>query len=122
MGVCLDKSGISTQGWSVRRCWQHKGKERHILAAEELAKALSLGSTPGIGKVEKYTGEEGFSKIKGRRGIVFFKNFWGTGLQGDHIDLWNGWRMTKFFQSVFTVQVMGGGDYKKGEVWFWPVS
>jgi hypothetical protein len=121
MGVCLEGAGINTQGWPLRRCWQHKGKERHILAAEELAKTLSLVSTPGIGKVEKYSGEEGFAKIKGRRGIVFFKNYYGQGLQGDHIDLWKGWRTTDLGGSITVIFIQGGGNYKKGEIWFWPV-
>ena len=46
-------------------------------------------------------------------GIVFFKNFHGTGNQGDHIDLWNGNRMPSNLNH----------DYFKRseEVWFWNV-
>ena len=51
------------------------------------------------------------SKMK--TGIVFFRNSWGRGNQGDHIDLWDGSRVRK-----------GGLDYfeRSQEVWFWPIS
>jgi hypothetical protein len=49
----------------------------------------------------------------GRSGIVFFQDFWGTGNQGDHIDLWDG-----------TTVRTGARDYfsRSREVWFWQVS
>jgi hypothetical protein len=46
----------------------------------------------------------------GRRGIVACINFWGSGNQGDHIDLWDG-----------SVMAHGGRDYfqRSQEIWFW---
>ena len=118
MGECFEKAGISTKSWPVRRCWQHRGTGSHILAAEELANALTRVIVPGMRKVEKYPGKDGFDKIKNRRGVIFFKDFWGPGMQGDHIDLWNGWRLSSL-SSVIDVYTPLGSDYEKGSIWFW---
>ena len=75
MGECFEKAGINTKHWPVRRCWQHKSSGGHILAAEELANALTHVIVPGMKKVEKYPGKDGFEKIKNRRGVIFFNNF-----------------------------------------------
>lgn len=120
MGVCLEKSGINTTGWAVRRCWQHKNERGHILAAEELASVLYQKIIPGIKKAEKFSGKEGFEKINGRKGIVFFKNFYGLNLQGDHIDLWNGWRLSSLVSAI-SIYTPWGSHYDKGEIWFWEV-
>ena len=121
MGVCLENAGVNTKEWPVRRCWQHKGKERHILAAEELANALARHAVPGVGRVEKYGGKEGFEKIRGRTGIVFFMNYTGVSMQGDHIDLWNRVKTTNRVASFFEIQLMAGGKYVNGNIWFWQV-
>lgn len=105
MGVCFEKAGVSIKHWPARKCWQHKQEGNHILAAEELANALTRVTVPGMGKVEKYQGSEGFPKIKARTGIVFFRNFYGPGMQGDHIDLWDRWRTTNMrgFRRLFAI-------------------
>lgn len=120
MGACLAKAGIDTADWPVRRCWQHKKEEAHVLAAEELAHALCRIIVPGMKKVEKFSGKEDFDKIKRRQGIVLFKNFYGPGMQGDHIDLWNGWRLSSL-ASLISVYTPWGSKYHKGEIWFWEV-
>lgn len=48
------------------------------------------------------------------------KDFWGTPQVGDHIDLWNGWRLTHF-RSILAVYTPLG-DYDKGGLWFWEVA
>ena len=118
MGSCFERSGIPTRRWPVRRCWQHKGEDSHILAAEELANTLTKITIPGITIVEKYSGAEGMKRIDNRKGIVFFKDFYGPGMQGDHIDLWNGWRLSSF-SSVLSIYTPFGSHYEKGAVWFW---
>ena len=120
MGECFEKAGVSTARWPVRRCWQHKKEGAHILAAEELANALAQVSVPGAKKVEKFAGNDGFEKIVRRTGIVFFKNFYGPGMQGDHIDLWNGWRLSSL-ASPISIYTPWGSQYQKGEIWFWEV-
>ncbi|MGN7876261.1 T6SS effector amidase Tae4 family protein [Roseateles sp. 22389] len=47
---------------------------------------------------ETITGENWEKRIKGRTGIVYFADYWTRGNEkvstGDHIDLWNGSRLT----------------------------
>lgn len=52
--------------------------------------------------------------------VIEFKGT-GPGNQGDHIDLWNGRRLTKF-SSLFEFSVRSGRHYSDADVWFWPVS
>lgn len=83
MGECLERSGISTIHLKVRRCWFHKNTPGHILATEELAKALE--NTPPTGKISKpikFIGNEGFSSISGRKGIIFLKIIMVLGTKG----------------------------------------
>lgn len=122
MGVCFEAAGVKTGKFNVARCWYHPREAGHILRAEELAKVLSSGAISGVGRVEKYKGTEGFQKIQGRTGIVFFENYWGTGLQGDHMDLWYRDKITKFWDTLIEVRLFRGGKYTKGNIWFWPVS
>ena len=48
-----------------------------------------------------------------RRGIAMFRNFWGAGNSGDHIDLWNGARIA-----------LGDLDFfeRSQEIWFWEMT
>jgi len=66
--------------------------------AEELTAWLSKEVIPGISAPEEITGEDWEKKIKGRTGIVSFKDYWLRPGEktptGDHIDLWNGSRLT----------------------------
>lgn len=59
---------------------------------------LRLKPFAGIGVPENITGAEWQRKIKGRTGIVAFKNYWRRSGQsnatGGHIDLWYGSRLT----------------------------
>lgn len=122
MGVAFKMAGISTKGWGLRHCWHHPVTEGHILAAEELANVLATRAiVPGMRQVEKYSGEEGLQRIKGRRGIFFCKDFYGAPQVGDHIDLWNGWRLTAL-RSLVSVYTSFGSRYTKGRIWFWEVA
>ncbi|MCM5680443.1 type VI secretion system amidase effector protein Tae4 [Schlegelella sp. S2-27] len=120
MGVAITKSGISMKTWGLRQCWHHDKDEGHTLAAEEMANALTRVIVPGMKRVEKHQAKEAFDKITGRKGIVFIKDFYNG--SGDHIDLWNGWRMTKL-SSPFAVYLGLGSDYTRGAgIWFWEVA
>jgi hypothetical protein len=121
LGECFERSGLSTKNMPVRRCWFHKDKPGHILSAEEMATALEKFSISAkIQKSKKFKGAEGFSKIAGKKGIIFFKDYYGVNGQGDHIDLWNGGRLTRY-SSYWDFLVMGGGRYQKADVWFFEV-
>ncbi|WP_295986702.1 T6SS effector amidase Tae4 family protein [uncultured Variovorax sp.] len=96
------------------------------MRAQELAKWLDSGRAGLMSRTEKYSGKDGFEKIAGRTGVVFIQNYWGEGRQGDHIDLWNGSRMTKR-SSWFLIQwhISWEGvltDMRQAQaIWFWPV-
>ncbi|QUM89866.1 type VI secretion system amidase effector protein Tae4 [Moritella sp. 36] len=119
IGVALDATGISTAGFTGARCW-HGHKPGHILRAEELANWLKGASSP-FKTMIKFEAKDGFSKINGKKGIIFFKDYYGANNQGDHIDLWNGSRLTRY-SSWIEFAARGGSHYSKSTVWFWPVA
>lgn len=49
----------------------------------------------------------------GRHGLMFCRNFWGPGNQGDHIDLWNRDHL-KSGDSSYII--------RSEEVWFWEIA
>lgn len=117
MGIALDKSGIHTTGFAVRRCSTAYPELRnhrpgHILAAQELAEALDRYSKfwPASARTQKLRGsiDDNRNVFSKARGVVFIQNGWGN---VDHIDVWDG------LQSDFK-----GGDrlYAKAgrAVWF----
>ena len=55
-----------------------------------------------------------------KSGIIFFKDYYGPSQQGDHIDLWNGSRLTSRV-SWFEFAIRGGAHYKAATIWFWEV-
>jgi hypothetical protein len=93
---------------------------------------------------EKVTGEHWQDKIKGRTGIVYFANYWARNAgeksamrpTGDHIDLWNGSRLTatgmSFISTMgrrFGLSSIGAGTSwgysdlgKSTEILFWEVK
>lgn len=108
MGVALKACGVNFATFRGARCWFGHS---HVIRAEELANWLKTQTTQ-IGKVEickKVT----YANFAGRSGIVFFRNFWGVGNQGDHIDLWDGSQIRKGDLSYFS---------RSQEVWFWPIA
>lgn len=112
MGVCLSDAGVPTSSFSGAKCYPgHNHNQIHILRAQELADWMVSQSTYfGEAEVKKDVGSSDYS---GRKGIVFLKNFWGPGSQGDHIDLWNGTKMSQ-----------GAPEYfgRAQEAWFWEVA
>lgn len=72
-------------------------------------------------RIEIFEGIAGFGQIFGRKGIIFLKDYYGQNNQGDHIDLWNGKRLTKYASWV-EFAFRDGRRYSKATVWFWPVS
>jgi hypothetical protein len=68
------------------------------IRAEEFSNWLDKARIDGMGKVEVITGADWEKKIEGRTGIVSFKDYWLRPGEktptGDHIDLWNGSRLT----------------------------
>lgn len=84
-------------------------EKAHARGAEELAKHLAKQENLGAPKKYKPPSK---ASLKGKTGVVFFKNIKGfRNGQGDHIDIWDG-SNTKT------------GEYFKDseEVWFWKLN
>jgi hypothetical protein len=132
LGAALADNGVKTTNLvpKSRHCWHHDVNEGHVLAAEELALGLARYPIGGIQRKIEISPDTFQKDISGKKGIVFFKDFWtrnGENFRnrsGDHIDLWNGsrltdWRTWFLISSTFNT----GGTYSKSkEVWFWRVQ
>jgi Type VI secretion system (T6SS), amidase effector protein 4 len=129
--AAMERSGINVRSFPGQLSWQ-KDRPRYAIRAQEVANWLASSARPIPAKVEKFVGQEAFGEVKGRRGIkgrtgiVFFQNYWGVGAQGDHIDLWNGSRLTDMLSWVRIYARIGslglGTDYRKAQsVLFWAI-
>ncbi len=102
IGSALAKCGVNTTKLvpKKRHCWFHKASDGHVLAAEELAAGLKSVYLDGIGKAQVFEGKDFREKIAGKKGIIFFKDYWMRSADnpgsptGDHIDLRSGSRLT----------------------------
>lgn len=133
LGVALRRAGVDmSQLRSVRHCWQHPKSEGHILAAEELAKALSRARIPGLQGMKIVKSVDFENSLEGQQGIIFFKDFWrranetSANRSGDHIDLWNGRRLTDWLsypriQMGFSIEGTFSDYHESKDIWFWKV-
>ena len=70
-------------------------KNIHSIRAQELADWLKKQSIKGINKAIELEPDNFEEKIKDKKGIIFFKDYWqrstdkGDIRTGDHIDLWD---------------------------------
>ena len=129
LSAALMRTGINMKNYTGTWSWA-KDKPQYAIRAQELANWLATPAPHLPTKVEKFIGKEAFGEVEGtkgiknRRGIVFFQNYWGAGAQGDHIDLWNGSRLTDMLSWMRIYARIGsvglGTDYRKAQsVWFW---
>lgn len=137
LGAALVRSGVDMRGYNGALSWE-KDKPKYPIRAQELANWLSSGAARLPSKVEKFGGKEAFGRVEGKKGmtgrtgIAFFQNYWGTGMQGDHIDLWNGSRLTDWRTWArinvrignYGLHNLGAGsDFEKAQsIWFWAVT
>lgn len=126
LSAALMRSGIQLTGFGGALSWQ-KGAPKYAIRAQELADWLQTTFPRVPMKCEKVAPKEFSAKLSQKRGIIFFQNYWGSGKQGDHIDLWNGSRLThmrSLAQIYLRVGSFGlGSDYREAEsVWFWGLS
>ncbi|NEJ82113.1 hypothetical protein GR268_36650 [Rhizobium leguminosarum] len=109
-GLALINGGIDVSRFDGACCWHGHGSQ-HLLRGEEIADFMKRH--PAIfGKVViRAKADE--TTFVGRRGIIFCRNFWGPGNQGDHIDLWNRNHMKT-----------GDPGYigRSEETWFWEID
>ena len=131
MGVCLKHAGVDPGQFSgLVHCGVHDNAEMHIIRAQDLADHLARISIPGVGKVERMTGNEAkdfYPKLLGRTGIIFVKDYWRrtgeTNATGDHIDVWNGYRSsTKWLMEWFSWLGYYSNYAEAREIWFWDVK
>lgn len=98
------------------------------LLASQLAAWLKQQPFCGLPKsAESVTGADWQSKIRGRTGIVYFADYWARSVKektseqpsGDHIDLWNGARLTATGMSFFSTmgRRLGLGSLGAGTSW-----
>ena len=81
-----------------------------MLRAKQVSDWLHLRPFAGCPTPETVTGEDWQEKVKGRTGILFFGSYWRRSLKekdptGDHIDLWNGDRLTPSTQTTLRFDV-----------------
>jgi len=126
VSAAMMRAGIGFKSYRGTLSWQ-KDQPKYPIRAQELADWLS-GPVSGFAlRIEKYAGKNGFETIAGRTGIVFVQNYRGPGHQGDHIDFWNGVRLTDrlSWARVHLYLSWEGvlSNMRNAEaIWFWPVS
>jgi hypothetical protein len=125
VGAAWLRSGMTLSGYTGALSWE-KDKPKYPIRAQELANWFASPHSHLPFKVQKFGGKEVFEKISGKPGIIFFQNYWGTGNQGDHIDLWNGSRLTHWISWLQIHARIGSvginSDLRKAEsIWYWAV-
>jgi hypothetical protein len=136
MSIALQEGGLpmatfkgATETHNVK---QLNKKIRAGLRAEEIAGWLRSA----LAKPEELSPKEALLKLTGKRGIVFFKDFWQRDLpggtsanprretlanrSGDHIDLWDGKTTPNTLPQFYT----NGDTYftRSKVVWFWELK
>lgn len=99
LSVTLHNVGVEMKSFRGGGQIRIDGK-RTALRAGEMAQWLKLRPFAGIPAPRDITGSDWQDKIKGRTGVVFFSGYWARKTDsagqttGDHIDLWNGSKLT----------------------------
>lgn len=91
--------GIGVQMVSFKQASVAVDGKKLAIRAEDLAAWLKKLPFCGLPTAPAtITGKDWAAKIKGKTGIIFFKDYWRRDGQshasGDHIDLWNGAKLT----------------------------
>lgn len=131
LSASLITSGISMNDFRGARSWE-KNKPKYAIRAQEVADWLKARPRFPSKMFVKVDAKNFDKELSQRSGIIFFQNYWGPRNQGDHIDLWNGSRLTDWrswarinihFGSYGLHNLGAGSDFKKAEsVWFWAIS
>lgn len=133
LGTALEKSGISFRSFRGNVCPVPKSHPSMAASAQQLANWLKKRPFEGCPAVENFTGSSVFSAIKDRPGIIFLANYWQRDREkgsqrrsGDHIDLWNGSRMStmiSWFRVHWAVSIDGVySDYRIASIaLFWHI-
>lgn len=84
MSAALIRAGVDMKTYRGTWSWQ-KDRARYAIRAEELANWLAGGASRLPAKLTKYNGEEAseaFEKVDHKKGIIFFKDYYGPGMTG----------------------------------------
>ena len=135
VGSALSKCGVKTTTLvpKNRHCWHHKENEGHVLSANELATGLRKTKIPGIASAIEVKATNFKAQIAGKKGIIYFEDYWLRAEDrperptGDHIDLWNGSRLTdvtSWLRVQLGISYEGvWSDFEKSKkILFWQVS
>jgi hypothetical protein len=133
VGNALALSGYDTSNLpGAEHCWHHPKSEGHILRAEQLASALMLKRPSSFAKPESIPVKNFKTHIAGKKGVIFFKDYWlrnsdpSNSPTGDHIDLWNGSRLTDWTSWIrittgLSIDGVWSDFGKSKEILFWRV-
>ncbi|WP_202632390.1 T6SS effector amidase Tae4 family protein [Cronobacter malonaticus] len=99
---------------------------------EELANALKRTAIPGVFTAVKVSTDNFEKTLRGQTGIIFFKDYFRRGSEsfnnrsGDHIDLWNGERVTSrssYLRIQWGLHWEGylSDFFNSREIWFWKI-
>jgi len=127
VGRALELSGVSLVSF------QGSLQAGTTVGAQELADWLGPARFPGCPSHETLDGSEVFDRIAGRSGILFMANYRrrpgdaDVFRRGEHIDLWNGSRMTEcahWLRVHLGVSWDGhwSGDRVAPRTWFWSIA
>jgi hypothetical protein len=110
-GLALIDGGVNMSKYKGVHCWFAGHGARHLLRGEELAAFMRrYPAVFGQVEIKKNVNADAYH---GRKGLIFCRNFWGPGNQGDHIDLWK-----------LNMMRSGAPAYieRSEEVWFWQIE
>jgi hypothetical protein len=134
VGVALAKCGVDTTKIpGAEHCWHHDQSAGHILRAEQLANGLHKANIAGVKTGIGVKPDAIADQLRGKTGIIYFEDYWlrngetTRNRSGDHIDLWNGTRLTtlsSFFRIQWGVSIEGiWSDFARSKrVVFWGVQ
>lgn len=132
VGYALERSGVSFRTFNGARCPVGTRTSGLAASAQGLADWLKTRPFRGCPAPEKFDGKHVFKKIEDRTGILFLADYWqrpgekGERRSGDHIDLWNGSRLTatsSWFRVHFGISWDGlWSDYRRApRALFWHI-
>lgn len=129
LSEALYNVGVKTNTFTGTKCWACPKGGIHIIRAQEMADWLKTKPFPELGDMISLNPDS--FEDNDQKGIIFLKDYWRRGNQkertGDHIDLWNGSRMTSvssWFRAQWGISWDGiYSDYSLSkEILFWPIK
>ncbi len=130
LSEALIKAGVPLKDFEGNTCWSHSGA-KHALLAEQLATWLKNASILGLRGAVKIEPTAFQEKLKGKTGIILFKDYWQRGSEnfesrsGDHIDLWKNSKITSgnmFYRSMIEWFGFVSDLNKSKKILFWEVQ